>query len=288
MRIIITGATGNLGGLVVKHLLNKISTGQIVVVARDLEKAASLAALGIEVRRGDYDDIESLQKAFAGGDKLLFVSSSAPDDTLRILQHAKVLKAARDAQIKHIAYTGYAFAESSTRPLSYLHASTEYAIRTTRIPYTFLRNSFYTELFVNEEIKGTVESGVIINNAGDGKLNTVTRSDLALAAATVLTGEGHENKSYNLASSQLWSFKDLASIISQVSGKNVIYKPVSFDEYKEILYNAGLPEPVARMLAGMYQEVSKGEDAKPSNDLDYLIGSSTPLIETVRQVLNRQ
>ncbi|HEY3425298.1 MAG TPA: SDR family oxidoreductase [Negativicutes bacterium] len=286
MKIIVTGATGKLGGLVVKHLLNKTSADQIVVVARDLKKAASYIDHGIEVRYGDYNDIESLQKAFSGGDKLLLVSSSATDDTLRILQHTKVIKAAKDAQLKHIAYTGYAFAESSDRPLSYLHASTEYAIRTTNIPYTFLRNCFYTEIFVTEEIKSAVESGVLANNAGNGKLNTVTRNDLALAAATVLTEEGHENKSYNFTASKLWSFEDLASIISQVSNKNVVYKAVSFDEYKKILINAEVPEPVAMMMAGVYQAVSNGEAAKSSNDLAHFIGNPTPLVETVRQVLN--
>lgn len=111
---------------------------------RNVEKASTLADQGVEVRHGDYNQPESLQKAFAGVSKLLFISGPDSDNTLRIVQHANVVKAARDAGVKHIAYTGYAFAESLI-PLAYVHLATEYAIRTTNTPYTFLRNALYTD-----------------------------------------------------------------------------------------------------------------------------------------------
>jgi NAD(P)H dehydrogenase (quinone) len=287
MKIIITGATGNLGGLAVKHLLNKVSADQIAVVARDLKKAAPLAETGLEVRYGDYDDMESMEKAFAGGDKLLIVSSSSQDDTQRVLQHAKVVKAAANARIGHIAYTGYAFAEDSDLPLRFVHIATENAIRTTNIPYTFLRNCFYAELFVTSEIKAAVETGILTNNAGDGKINAVTRSDLALAAAVVLTGEGHENKTYNLTNSRLWSYTELAEAISQVSGKKIVYKAMSFEAYKETLIQSGLSELAAAITAGVYQSVLNGESAGFSGDLEKLIGSPTPLTDIVKEILRR-
>lgn len=286
MKIIVTGATGQFGGLVIKYLLDNVSPSEIIAVVRDMAKASHLANLGVEVRQGDYNNIESLKGAFSGGHKLLFVSSPELDDTLRILQHANVVKAARDAQIRHIAYTSYAFAESSVLPLSNVHASTEYAIRTTNISYTFLRHSLYTDVFVTAELKDSVKSGVIVNNVGNGKLNTVTRNDLARAASVVLSGEGHENKSYNLVASKLWSYEDLASIVSKVSGKKVVYKAVSFDEYKNMLKSAGLPEAVVMMVAGINKAVSEGETSRTSDELERLIGSTTPLAETVRQILN--
>lgn len=287
MSIVVTGATGELGSLVIHHLLKKVPAAQITAVVRHVEKAAPLSGLGIEVRHGDYTDPASLQKAFAGASKLLFISSPDSDDTLRIVQHANVVKAARDAGVQHIAYTGYAFAEDSRIPLAQVHLATEHAIRTTNIPYTFLRHSLYTEVFVNEGIGASVEHGALVTNTGSGKLNTVTRGDLALAAATVLTGEGHENKAYNLVSNQTWSFDDLAQIVSEITGKPVVHRSVSFEEEKQILLNAGLPEPVATLIAGIYHAVSEGETAKTSDDLVKLIGTLTPLKETVKQVLHK-
>ncbi|SDI99639.1 SDR family oxidoreductase [Paenibacillus naphthalenovorans] len=285
MSIFITGATGELGGQVIQHLLKKVPANQIVAVVRNVEKASALANLGVEVRHGDYSQPESLQKAFAGADKLLFISSPDSDDTLRIVQHANVVKAARDAGVKYIAYTGFAFAEESNIPLAHVHLATEYMIRTTKIPYTFLRNSLYTEVFVNPGLGASLEQGAIVTNTGSGRLNTVTRGDLALAAAEVLAGEGHENKTYNLVSNQTWSYDELAQIVSEVAGKKIVHQSVSFEEEKNILQGAGFPEPVAALFAGIYHAVSQGETSRTSDDLRKLIGSETPLKETVKQAL---
>jgi NAD(P)H dehydrogenase (quinone) len=285
MSIVITGATGHLGGLVIQHLLKQVPAGQIAAVVRNVEKASALAALGIEVRQGDYLDPESLGKAFAGASKLLFISSPDSDDTLRIVQHANVVKAAKDAGVNHIAYTGYAFAEESGIPLAYVHLATEYAIRTTNIPYTFLRNALYTDVFVNPALGASVEHGAIVTNTGSGRINSVSRGDLAAATAAVLAGEGHENKSYNLVSDQTWSFDDLAQIVSEVSGKQVVHQAVSFDEQKNILLQVGLPEPIAVLMAGIYNAVAEGETSKTSTDLQKLIGTATPLKESVKEAL---
>jgi NAD(P)H dehydrogenase (quinone) len=285
MTIAVTGATGQLGGLVIQHLLKKVPASQIIAIVRHVEKASALADLGVEVRQGDYLEPESLQTAFAGVSKLLFISSPDADNTLRVVQHANVVKAARDAGVKYLAYTGYAFAEESKIPLAQLHLATEHAIRTTNIPYTFLRNALYTEVFVNPGLGASVEHGAVITNTGSGRINSVTRSDLALAAATVLTTEGHENKTYNLVSNETWSFDDLAQIVSEVSGKKVVHQSVSFEEEKNILVNAGLPEPIAELMAGIYHAVSLGETSKTADDLQKLIGSLTPLTESVKQAL---
>ncbi|KAF9125749.1 hypothetical protein BGX30_000322 [Mortierella sp. GBA39] len=218
MKLVITGATGNLGGLVIDHLLKKIPGSQIIAVVRKLDKAASLTEAGLEVRQGDYNDPGTLRAAFEGGTKLLFVSSPDTDDSLRIVQHANVITAARDAGIRHIAYTSFAFAEEN--PFALVHMATEYAIRATRIPYTFLRNGGYAEFFINDHLQANVERGAIVTNTGTGRVNAVSRSDLALAAATVLTGEGHENKEYTLVSDRPWSFDELAEVLSEVSVKN--------------------------------------------------------------------
>ncbi|WP_017727717.1 SDR family oxidoreductase [Halalkalibacterium ligniniphilum] len=285
MSIVVTGATGFLGELVIKHLLKKVPANEIIASVRNVEKASKLAELGVEVRQGDYLDLESMKSSFAEASKVLFISSPDTDNTLRIRQHATVVQAARDAGVQHIAYTGYAFAEESIIPLAHVHLATEYAIRTTGIPYTFLRNALYTEVFVNPELKGSVERGAIVTNTGNGKINSLTRRDLALAAATVLTEEGHENKTYNLVNPQAWSYDELAEIVSEVSGKKVVHQSVSFDEMKSILTNVGLPEPVAELFAGIYHSISEGETSKTSDDLQTLIGAATPLKDMVREAL---
>ena len=285
MSIVITGATGHLGGLVIRHLLKKVPASKIIASVRNVEKASHLAELGVEVRYGDYNDYESMKKSFAGASKVLLISSPDFDNTLRVRQHANVVQAARDAGVNHIAYTGYAFAEEAKLSLALPHLATEYAIRTTNIPYTFLRNALYTDFFVHPGLKAAVEHGVLITNAGSGRLNTVTRNDLALAAATVLVEEGHENKTYNLVANQTWSFDDLAQILTALSGKKVIHQAVSFDEAKENFVKNGLPEPMAVEFAKIYHAIAEGETAKTSDDLQQLIGNATPLEEAVKQVL---
>ncbi|MDF2926545.1 MAG: NmrA family transcriptional regulator [Paenibacillaceae bacterium] len=287
MKILVTGATGGLGGTAIQSLLDtyEVPAEQVVALARDPGKLSGRIPAEIEVRQGDYSDPGSLAKAFTAIDRLLFIPGPDRDNTLRVLQNANVVKAARDAGIKHIIYTGFAFAEKSTSPVAAVHLATEYMIRTTGIPYTFLRNSFYGDLFVSPVLKQSVERGAIVTNSGNGRVNTVFRRDLARAAAAVLAGEGHENQSYNLVLSEPWTFDELAMTASEISGKKVAHVSVSFEEQKAMLVNAGMPESLALVFAGIYASVANGETADASDDLNRLIGEPTPLKELVRQTL---
>ncbi|MDF2938787.1 MAG: hypothetical protein K0Q90_4160 [Paenibacillaceae bacterium] len=284
MKIIITGATGQLGSQVISQLLQKIPAHRLAAVVRSPEKAAPLAEKGIEIRQGDYNDSASLASAFQGGTKLLFISSPATDDALRVVQHAQVVKAARDAGIGHIAYTGFAFAEDN--PFALVHLATEYAIRAARIPYTFLRNGGYAEFFINpSSLKASIRTGQMITNAGQGRVNAVSRRDLALATAAVLTGDGHENKTYTLVSGTPWSFDELAALLAELSATPVAHQSVSFEEKKSMLVQAGLPEALAQMTAYVYSNVADGKMERGGRDLEFLIGSETSLREQVRQAL---
>lgn len=283
MKMIVTGATGQLGGLVMKHLLQRIPASRIVAVARNLDKAASLQESGIEVRYGDYNDSESLRHAFAGGTKLLLVSASDTDDCLRVVQHANAVKAARDAGIRHIAYTSFAFAEDN--PFALVHLATEYAIRAARLPYTFLRNGGYSEFFINASLKANIEKGTIITSAGKGRVNAVCRNDLALAAAAVLTGDGHENQTYNLVSDQPWSFDDLAEIVSEVSGQPVVHQSFSSEKAKKVLVESGIPDPHAEAAVFVYNTIAEGTMERSGDDLHKLINKLTPIHELVIKAL---
>lgn len=287
-KLVITGVTGQLGGLVVKHLLEKgVSPDQIRGVAREPEMAAGLREQGIEIMQGDYDDPSSLLKAFEGGSKLLFVSAPSYDNTLRVRQHASVVEAARNAGVGQIVYTSIAFPEKMKLGLENVHLATEYMIKTTNIPHTFLRNAFYLEILVNPSLQGILASGALVTSAGTGRMNYVTRNDLALAAATVLSSEGHANRIYELASPQPFSYAEFAELLSKVAGKPVEYRSVSPQQAYDGLVQAGVPEAGAGFLVhGVYAAIAEGQFSPASNDLVELIGSAyTSLEEAVRRVL---
>ncbi|MGG1554611.1 SDR family oxidoreductase [Paenibacillus ferrarius] len=284
MKILITGATGQLGNLVVRHLLQKVPGHHLIAIVRNLEKASALAELGIEVRQADYNDPQSLHDAFTPGAKLLFISSSEMDDTIRIVQHDNVVQAAQDRHIRHIVYTSFAFAEDN--PFARVHLATEHAIRTIPMPYTFLRNGGYAEFFVNApSLQTYLKTGAIMTNAHKGKVNAVSRHDLALAAAKVLTEDGHENKTYTLVSNTPWNFDELAAVLSEVSGTNVIHKSVSMEEVKRLLVQAGIPERAAETAAYIYHTIAEGNMEKTTDDLQDLIGRQTSLADLVARAL---
>ena len=287
-KIIITGATGQLGSVVVQRLLERgTEAGQLVVVVRDPGKAASWQRLGIEVRRGDYDQPDSLVPAFVGADKLLFISSPSLDNTLRVRQHASVVEAARNAKVGRLLYTGLAFAEEMRMSLENVHLATEYMIRTTGIPFTFLRNGFYLDLLVNESLRSVTESGVLYSTTGSGKVNYVERDDLALAAAVALTREGEGNQSYNLVNPQPFTYGEFARTLAEVSGRPVRHVSLSADEMLARMVADGVSAPLAGFLVHVvFAAVSAGQFSRTSTDLTDLIGDKvTPLQTSIKRVL---
>ena len=289
-KIVVTGATGELGQLVVQHLLKKVPASQIAVSVRNVEKAAALFAdQGIEVRYGDYDDPTSLEKAFSGASKLLLISTPLDDAIVRIRKHIDAIAAAKKAGVKHLIYTSFAAIDKGAFPLlGDVHSATEYTLRASGLSTTILRNAFYTEVFVNESLQLFVDSGVIVTSAGKGKVNTVERNDLALAAATVLAEEGHEDKVYELASSETWNYDELANILSDVSGKNVTHQSMSDSEALERMVNSGVPEGFTHVQIALYNSIADGNEGNVSNDLEDLIGRKpTSIRESITRFFNK-
>ena len=289
-KIVVTGATGELGQLVVQHLLKKVPASQIAVSVRNVEKAVGLFAdQGIEVRYGDYDDPTSLEKAFSGASKLLLISTPLDDAIVRIRKHIDAIAAAKKAGVKHLIYTSFAAIDKGAFPLlGDVHSATEYTLRASGLSTTILRNAFYQEVFVNESLQSLVDSGVIVTSAGNGKINTVERSDLALAAATVLAEEGREDKVYELASSETWNYDELANILSDVSGKNVTHQSMSDSEALERMVNSGVPEGFAHIQIALYNSIADGNEGNVSNDLEDLIGRKpTSIRESITHFFNK-
>jgi len=280
MKIGVTGATGQLGRLVVEKLKQKVAADSVVALVRNPEKAADL---GVEARAFDYTKPESLVASLKGIDKLLLISGNEIGQ--RLPQHKAVIEAAKQAGVKQITYTSILHADSSPLGLAGEHLGTEVAIKESGLTYTILRNGWYTENYTGSA-KGAVGAGAFIGNAGDGKIASAARVDYAEVAAVVLAGEGHENKTYELAGDEAYTLTELAEEISRQTGKTVPYNNLTEAEYAGILKSFGLPDGLAEMLADSDTGASKGGLFDDTKQISALIGRpTTPLAKVLAEAL---
>ncbi|MBU1466815.1 MAG: SDR family oxidoreductase [Gammaproteobacteria bacterium] len=273
--ILVTGASGQLGRLVIDNLLNTTPANQIVAAVRNPEKVVDLAEKGIQVRKADYSDLDSLVAAMQGVEKVLLVSSSEVGQ--RTAQHSNVINAAKQASAALIAYTSILNADKSPLILAKEHVETENLLAKSGVPYVLLRNGWYSENYTMG-VAGALEHGVV-GCAEDGKLSTAARADYAAAAAAVLVKDGQAGKVYELAGDNSFTLSEYAAAISKVSGKTVAYQNVPETEFTKILVSVGLPEGFAAVLADSEAGAAKGGLFSDSKDLSTLIGRPTTSIE---------
>ncbi|MEV1142265.1 SDR family oxidoreductase [Micromonospora sp. NPDC049799] len=282
MSVVVTGATGHLGRLIVTSLLDRGVPGeQIVALGRDTSRLADLADRGVTVRQADYNDADSLRAAFAGAEKLMFVSGN--ELGRRVAQARTVVAAAKDAGVELVAYTSIPKADTSSLTLAVEHRATEQEIEASGLPYVFLRNSWYFENYL-PQIPTYLEHGVI-GAAGDGRISAAGRADYAEAAAAVLTTEGHAGKVYELGGAP-FTMAELAGELSRQTGKDVTYTDLPVEKYVEVLVGTGMPEPFAAVLADGDRGAAAGELEVAGDDLERLIGRKpTTLAEAIRAAL---
>ncbi|EPL8052199.1 SDR family oxidoreductase [Proteus mirabilis] len=281
--IAITGATGLLGQHLIENLLQTVPANQIVAFARDVKKGSSLSQKGVLVRQADYNDKASLITALQGVDKLLLISSSEVGK--RTIQHRNVIEAAKSADVQFIAYTSILHADRSPLSLHVEHVETEKMLADSGISYTLLRNGWYTENYL-ASVPAALEHGVFLGAAGDGKIASATRADYALAAARVISEEGHIGKVYELAGDEAWTLEQLAKELTKQSGKQVIYNNLSQADFVAALKTAGLPDKLSNMLADSDIGASKGGLFDDSHTLSKLIGRrTTTLAESIKAIL---
>lgn len=272
--ILITGATGQLGGLVLENLINKGSTpNSIALLVREKEKAAQLTEKGFVAKIGSYDDYSSLVSAFKGMDKLLFISGS--DVQLRSQQHENVVKAAQEAGVGHVFYTSFERRnETESSPISFVakaHLETEKALRESGMKHTIFRNNLYMDLlpaFIGEKV---VETGIYFP-AGEEETGFVTRSDLAEAIAEVLISAGHENKTYYLTNPEKVKFAAVSEFLSGQLKANISYYSPSSVDYVNTLTGAGVPAEFAQFFAAFGAAIQEGEFNTEQTDLENLLG----------------
>ncbi|CAL9472819.1 SDR family oxidoreductase [Streptomyces cellulosae] len=282
MSIVVTGASGKLGRHVVEQLLEKVPAGQVTAVVRSPEKVADLAERGVRVAVADYNAPETFDGLFAAGDKVLLISGNEFDKG-RVRQHSVVIDAAKAAGVALLAYTSAP--GSLTAALADDHRGTERALLDSGVPYVLLRNGWYHENYT-ENLAPVLEHNAVIAAAGEGRVSSASRADYAAAAVAVLTGEGHENTTYELGGDEAWSFAEYAAELSRQTGREIVYNPVTPEVLTGILTGAGLPEPVAATFAGVDAAIAKGELVVDSGDLSRLAGRpTTPLAEAIAVAL---
>ena len=281
--IAVTGASGQLGRLVIEHLLKRHPAAQIVAVVRDPARVADLQARGVQVRVADYSQPQALAAAFQGVDRLLLISSSEVGQ--RVPQHRNVITAAKQAGVGLLAYTSLLHADRSPLGLAVEHRETEALLRASGVPHVLLRNSWYTENYA-ASVPSALQYGAVLGSAGDGRISSAPRVDYALAAATVLGLDDQAGRVYELAGDQAYTLSELAAEIARLSGRPVVYRNLPEAEYKAALVHAGLPDGLAAMLAESDVGVSFGGLFDDSRQLSRLIGRpTTPLAEVLKAAL---
>ena len=281
--IVITGASGQLGRLVIQSLLTKVPASRIDAAVRNPQKASDLAALGVQIRRADYTDSASLDAAFQGAEKVLLISSSEVGQ--RLAQHRNAIDAARRAGVSLLAYTSLLHADTSPLGLAGEHVATEAWLAQSGVPFVLLRNGWYTENYL-ASIPPALQHGAFIGSAGEGRIASAARADYAEAAAVVLTTPGQSGKVYELAGDEAYTLAEFSAELSRQSGKTIPYVDLPENDYKAALIGAGLPEPIAGLLADSDSGAAKGGLFDDTRQLGTLIGRpTTPLAVSMRAAL---
>jgi NAD(P)H dehydrogenase (quinone) len=282
MTIAIAAATGQLGRLVVQSLKTRAPREESVALVRSPEKARDL---GIAAREADYDRPETFVRALEGVDTFLLISGPVPG--ARVAQHRNVVEAAKAAGVKRIVYTSVIHGDVSPLDIAADHRAAEADIMASGIAYTIVRNGWYTENYASA-ITGALASGAVLGSAGDARISSATRADYAEGIAAVLAGAGHE-RIYEFAGDDAWTMSDLAAEIARQSGRTVVYRDMPPAEYASILAGFGIPEGVAKAIAGWDVAAAQGALFDDSRTLSRLIGrATTPLSDSVAEVIAAQ
>ncbi len=281
MSIVVTGATGHLGRLVVEHLLTLGTPAQdIVATGRSVDRLADLAARGVRTTVADFDDPSTLVAAFEGADVLLLVSGS--EVGRRVPQHTAAIEAAKTAGVGRIVYTSAPHADTTPLPLATEHRATEEVLRASGLTWTVLRNNWYTENYL-PALDQAAATGVIVSSTGTGLVASAPRDDYAAAAAVVLTTDGHDDRVYELSGDVAWTHDELAAAAAEVLGRPVEHRAVSTEEHRAILEGAGLDAGTIGFLLTLDEGIARGDLADATADLRTLTGRPTvPLTEALR------
>lgn len=283
-RLLVTGANGQLGRLVIQQLLTRVPASQIVASVRNVEKSRAVLPAGIELRQADYGDAASWDAALQGIDRVLLISSSEVGN--RVAQHGNVIHAAARARVQWIAYTSLLHADVSPLGLAQEHRATEALLQASGVPFVLLRNGWYTENNLMG-IGDALGRGVLVGGSGEGRIASASRADYAAAAAAVLAAtDSPAGKIYELAGDSAYTRAELAQEVARQAGKPLAYQDMPEAAYRDLLVSVGLPAPVADMLADSDAGAARGGLFDGERQLSALIGRpTTPLAASVAEAL---
>ncbi|MDD0838844.1 SDR family oxidoreductase [Curvibacter sp. HBC61] len=270
--IVVTGANGQLGQLVIQALLRQVPASQVVAAVRQPAKAAQLAALGVQVRQADYNQPATLDAAFQGAHRVLLISSSEVGQ--RALQHQNAIDAAQRAGVQLLAYTSLLRADASPLGLAAEHQATEAYLKSVGLPHVLLRNGWYTENYL-ASVPPALQHGAFIGSAGEGRIASAARADYAEAAARVLTLPDQAGRVYELAGDSAYTLAEFAAELSRQSGKTIPYVNLPEADYQKALVGAGLPEGLAHLLADSDAGAAQGALFDEGRQLSALLGRPT-------------
>jgi len=282
MSIVITGASGQLGRLTAELVLDHVPASEVILTTRRPEALSDLAERGAKVRQADFDRPETLAEAFAGGERLLLISTD--DLGRRTAQHRAAIEAAREASVHHVAYTSYLNpVEKNPAVITPSHRDTEKALRESGLAWTTLRNSFYAEYQVPAGAQA-IATGRLVHNSGDGRIAYVSREDCAAAAAAILTTDGHENKAYDITGPEPLDQNDVAALLSEVSGRPVEAVAVDDEAFIQGLAASAVPELAAREIASYGRAIREGYLGKASGAAENLTGRPPRTLREVFEI----
>jgi len=273
----VTGAAGQLGRLVVAELARRVPVASIVALVRDPAAVEGLFPEGVVVRQADYEQPATLEAAFAGIDRLLLISSNAIGR--RMAQHRNVIEAAGAARVGRLAYTSVLRADTSPMKLAEEHRGTEAMIAASGLPYSFLRNGWYTENYL-AAVPSALQHGALIGAAGEGRIAAATRADYAGAAAAALVGDAGSAVVHELAGDEAWTLTEFAAELSRQTCRTIPYVDMPEAEYRGALIGAGVPEAFAGLLANSDAGAAEGALFDSSRTLSRLTGRPTTPLAT--------
>ncbi|UZN02981.1 SDR family oxidoreductase [Cellulomonas sp. S1-8] len=275
MSVVVTGATGHLGRLIAEGLLD--AGVDVVAGGRRTERVADLAGRGARVVEIDYDRPGTLADALAGADTLMLVSGS--EVGRRVEQHGAAIDAAKAAGVRRVVYTSAPHADATDLVLAPEHKATEDLLAASGLVTTVLRNNWYTENYVRT-LQQAAATGEIVGSVGLGRVASATRADLAAGAVAVLTGGGHDGRTYELTGDHAWTHHELALVASHLVGRPVVYRDVTPDEQRAGLLAAGLDEGTAGFVVALDRNIATGALADATDTLRTLLGRpTTPLVD---------
>ncbi len=270
-KILVTGATGHLGGTIITTLLKKLVPAQINVISRSEEKLAALQAKGLNCFIGNYDDVASLQKAMEGVDTVLLISAGDQGD--RMQEHKNVIDTAKKAGVKNIAYSSRALRDRSSlqNALMKEHFETEDYIKQSGLGYIIFENGLYMEFLQSFLKKDDMQKGIFLPVA-DGRVAFTLRAEQAEAMANVIMNENFENRIYLFTNTETYSFADVASALSELSGKEVKYTAIEFADFAETMKQRGLPDAAIKKMGGFLTDIKNNQETVISSDLENKLG----------------